>query len=127
MVQVNLNISREVMENIFVTALEGGSNYWFSVCETDKEKIRTSTDPSDSFSVRLFKFIFDNRRLLVVCDAVSGKQLDFLHYSYAHKRIQDLLNSEYRWALISEVEGNGDATSSDIVFQYLCLGEFIYC
>ena len=32
-VSVNLELTRDVLENIFVTALEGGSNYWYLIEE----------------------------------------------------------------------------------------------
>jgi hypothetical protein len=35
-INVTIDVSREVLENIFVTALEGGSNYW---CELSDEAV----------------------------------------------------------------------------------------
>jgi len=32
----------------------------------------------------------------------------------------------YRWALFAEIEEQGDAISSDVVFQYLTMGEVVY-
>lgn len=132
MIQANLkivkevSISREVLENIFVTAMEGGSNHWFDLPESDKEKIRATAHPSDPFSVRVFKHIFDHGRALIVADATNGEYIGALYHKFIQWRIQKLLDSPHKWALLQEIEGNGDATSSDVVFQYLCLEDVIY-
>jgi hypothetical protein len=42
------------------------------------------------------------------------------------ERLQKLANSEDAWALDNELECNGDATSSDVVFQYIVLGEVTF-
>jgi hypothetical protein len=38
----------------------------------------------------------------------------------------DLCSEKNPWSIMSELNEEGDASSSDVVFQYLALGELIY-
>jgi hypothetical protein len=42
------------------------------------------------------------------------------------QRLQDLYNSENRWAIERHINEEGDADSADVVFQYMAMGEAIY-
>jgi hypothetical protein len=42
------------------------------------------------------------------------------------ERLELLANSSDAWALENELKEDGDATSSDVVFQYIALGEVVY-
>jgi hypothetical protein len=42
------------------------------------------------------------------------------------QRLQDLYNSENRWAIERHINEEGDADSADVVFQYITMGEAIY-
>jgi hypothetical protein len=40
--------------------------------------------------------------------------------------LQLLADSSDAWALDNELKEDGDASSSDVVFQYIALGEVVY-
>jgi hypothetical protein len=42
------------------------------------------------------------------------------------ERLQKLADSEDCWALDDELNDKGDANSSDVVFQYITMGEVVY-
>jgi hypothetical protein len=37
-----------------------------------------------------------------------------------------LADSDSKWALEAHLQGQGDADSADVVFQYLAMGELVY-
>ena len=126
MIQVNLNISRDVLENVFVTALEGGSNYWYGLPSHSVAAVKKLTDKSDPLSIRVFKFIFDHKGTLEVFDEDIKQCIGILSYHTVAERLQKMANESYCPSLMEEILESGDATTSDVVFQYLCLGEVVY-
>ena len=126
-INITIDVSREVLENIFITALEGGSNYW---CEFSDEAIDLvyNSVPQDgiaSFSERVFKAVYDGGVKIPIHDAEDGELIGELSKDTFQERLQICANQAL-WALQEERDERGDAASSDVVFQYLTMGEFVY-
>jgi hypothetical protein len=123
-------ISRDVLENVFVTAIEGGSNYWYFINEENHEKIRRAVpiEKEQCFSTALFKAVYDEAFDIDVHDIEDTEEkIGTLSIRTMFERLENLMKDEgYRWALFSEIDEQGDAISSDVVFQYLTMGEVIY-
>jgi hypothetical protein len=121
---------REMLENIFVTAIEGGSNYWYFINDENHEKIRRAVpvEKERAFSVALFKAVYDEAFDIDVHDIEdTDEKVGTLSIRSMFERLENLLLDEsYRWALLAELDDNGDAESSDVVFQYLTMGEVVY-
>lgn len=124
------DISREILENIFVTALEGGSNYWYFINEENHEKMRNAVPPEKerAFSVALFKAVYDEALDIDVHDVENtDDKVGTLSIRSMFERLSNLMKDEnYKWALFAEIDEQGDAETSDIVFQYLTMGEVVY-
>lgn len=120
-------MDRQLLENIFVTALEGGSNYWYHINTANHNKIRkaipTSADPY--FATAMLSAILDQNIEVEVHDAENEDEvLGVLKTSTMEERLNTLQKSpNYCWALDAEENGEGDAETSDIVFQYLVIGD----
>lgn len=128
---VNKEVSREVIENIFVTALEGGSNYWYFLSEDAIKKIRkavpASVDPY--LSTAMPKAILDFGVDVDINDIEDEDEvLGTISAKTMANRLQELSKDKnYKWALEAEIDEDGmDATSSDIVFQYLAFGDVLF-
>ena len=127
---IKKEISRDVLEDIFVTALEGGSNYWCHFPASSKKLIRDAVPKEQEkyFSIAVLKAVLDHNVIVPVHDAEN--ELDIIGHISNHtmqKRLNDLANDEgLKWCLDAELSGNGDAETSDVVFQYLSMGEYIY-
>ena len=123
-------ITREILENIFVTAIEGGSNYWYFINEENHEKMRRAVPPEKerAFSVALFRAVYDEALDIDVHDVEDTEEkIGTLSIRSMFERLDNLMKDEdYRWALFAEIEEQGDAISSDVVFQYLTMGEVVY-
>jgi hypothetical protein len=127
--KLEIELSREVLEDVFVTALEGGSNYWYFLSDYTCKKIRSvvSRDEDPYMATAMLKAILDHGIEVAINDVESEEEeIGWISKETMQERLQDLYNSDYRWALESHMEGNGDSESADIVFQYLAIGEAVY-
>lgn len=128
-IKINQTVSREVFEDIFVTAIEGGSNYWYFLGDDATEAIRKAVPKSEEpyLSVAITKAIFDHGVVVPVRD-VEDETLIIgnIDIKTIPERMQKLSDSEHSWALDAHLAGEGDADSADIIFQYLTMGEVVY-
>lgn len=122
-----LDVPRNVIENIFVTAIEGGSNHWYFVGDEAHEAIRNAVPVEDepSFSMALLKAVLDYGVKVDIHDIENENTLlGTISRSTIYERLWGLFYDEgYDWALDAELNENGDADTSDIVFQYIVMGE----
>ena len=128
-ITINQSISREVLEDVFVTALKGGSNYWYYLPEESIKAIRKAVPKSEDpyLSTAILKAILDHDVKVLVNDAEQEDELiGIVSKSTIQARLQLLSDSDSRWALESHVREDGDASSADVVFQYLAMGEVVY-
>jgi hypothetical protein len=128
-ITIKQTINREVLEDVFVTALEGGSNYWYYLPEESIKAIRDAVPKSEDpyLSTAILKAILDHDVKVLVNDAEQEDELiGVVSKSTMQARLQLLSDSDSRWALESHVREEGDASSADVVFQYLAMGEVVY-
>ena len=122
--------TREILENIFVTAIEGGSNYWYFINEENHEKIRRAipVEKEKCFSTALFRAVYDEAFDIDVHDIEdTDEKVGTLSIRTMFERLESLMKDEgYKWALFAELDEQGDAISSDVVFQYMTMGEVVY-
>jgi hypothetical protein len=126
---INQSIDRDTLENIFVTALEGGSNYWYYLPHESILAIREAVPKSvDAYlSTAILKAILDHDVDVQICDAEDEDDVvGLISKSTMQERLQTMWNSPNRSILQAEIDGEGDADSSDVVFQYIAMGEVIY-
>jgi hypothetical protein len=56
----------------------------------------------------------------------EDEQIGLISLETMQQRLQDLYNSDNRWAIERHINEEGDADSADVVFQYMTMGEAIY-
>ena len=62
-----------------------------------------------------------------VCDAEDEDEVvGLISKSTMQKRLQKMWDSPNRSILQAEIDGQGDADTSDVVFQYIAMGEVVY-
>jgi len=121
---------RDILENIFVTALEGGSNYWYFLPSKEVKKIRKEVHKTDepALSVAMFMAIFDKGVEVAIHDIEDPEEcLGTLSRASIMESLNVLADNEnFRsfWEL--ELNEDGDAESSDVIFQYLVMGEIVF-
>lgn len=132
---IDKDVPSEVIENIFVTALEGGSNYWYYLDDAEIKKVRevVPKDVEECLSVAIFKAVYEHGITVAVHDKENYNEdeddnevLGELSMTTMADRLQRLINDGNGWALLLELDENGDADSSDAIFQYLVMGEVVF-
>jgi hypothetical protein len=128
-IKIETIVPREVLENVCITSLEGGSNYWYYLSSNAIKIIRNAVPKSvDSYlSTAILKAVLDHNVEVPINDVEDEEEIiGYLSAKTLQERIQALANSDDSWALHNELKEEGDASSSDIVFQYMVLGEVVY-
>jgi histidinol phosphatase-like PHP family hydrolase len=128
-IKIIQGVSREVLEDIFVTALEGGSNYWYYLPHESIEAIRKAVPKEEDpyLSTAILKAILDHDVKVAINDADDETEVvGVITRGTMQARLQLLAESRMKWALDAHLKEVGDAESADIVFQYLAMGEVVY-
>ena len=127
--KLEIELSREVLEDIFVTAIEGGSNYWYFLSKDAVKRIRqaVSREQVPYLSVAMLNAVLDHGVAVPINDVENEEDIvGWISIETMQQRLQDLYNSENRWAIERHINEEGDADSADVVFQYMAMGEAIY-
>jgi hypothetical protein len=121
---------RDILENIFVTALEGGSNYWYLLPSKEVKKIRQAVPKSEepALSVAMFMAIFDKGIEVAIHDVENPEDcLGTISHDSIIQRINELeVHGHYRKFWYLELNEGGDAETSDVIFQYFVMGEIVF-
>lgn len=138
-IKINVGIPKERLETVCITALEGGSNYWYYLSDGARELIRSvvPTEKNPYISSAILEAALDHGVRIPIHDledyqeAEDGEDetepIGWLDRDTIQERLQKLYDDTgYRWALENELNEEGDATSSDVVFQYMVLGEVVF-
>lgn len=128
-IKIIQGVKREVLEDIFVTAIEGGSNYWYFLPDSSIKKIRKAVSKEEDpyLSTAILKAILDHNVKVPINDAENEDEvIGVITRGTMQARLQLLADSSNKWALERHIKEEGDAESADIVFQYLTMGEVVY-
>ena len=127
-ITINQKIDRQVLEDIFVTALEGGSNYWYYLSEEAIKLIRKAVPKSEDpyLSTAILKAIEKGVEVPINDAEDVDEVIGTISLKTMNERLQKLADSKNRDALVSHINENGDGDSADIVLQYLAFGEIVY-
>jgi len=127
-IEVKQKISQEVLEDIFVTALEGGSNYWYFLSEEAVKMIREAVPKSEDphLSTSILKAILKGVNVPINDAENEDDVIGTISLDTMQERLQKLADSKNKTALIRHIEEEGDADSADTIFQYLAFGEIVY-
>lgn len=128
---IQREVSRDVLENIFITALEGGSNYWYYINPENCKKIRDAVSREDEkdFSIAFAKAVLDKDisvEIHDIEDMENDEPIGVINDDSILSGLQTMVDEGDGWALFDEIAEQGDATSSDMCFQYMALGEVVY-
>jgi hypothetical protein len=127
-ITINQEIKREVLEDIFVTALEGGSNYWYYLSEEAIKLIRDAVPKSEDpyLSTAILKAIEKGVEVPINDAEDEEEVLGTISLKTMQERLQKLSRSGNSDALMAHIKEEGDGDSADIVFQYLSFGEIVF-
>jgi len=144
-VEMKVNLPIESVEEVLITALEGGSNYWYHMGGEDKstkwlegqiEKGKLKRNESIHYmwmdalfqgsphpiNIYDIEEVYEYEQALEECEPIGKLTLANI------KKGLKLAQTEYPkfYAQHFPKYNNGDATSSDVIFQLITLGEIVY-
>jgi hypothetical protein len=123
---VMLPIAYQTMEDLFVTALEGGSDYWCQFSDESYDAVRDAV-PNGSFSEATWKAISEFDVKIRIYDAESGDMLGLLTRELITQRMVSMHEDKgVLSCMINILNEDFDATDADVVFQYLLMGEIVF-
>ena len=128
-IKITKTISREIVEDVFVSALEGGSNYWYYLPADSIIAIRKAVPKSEDpyLSTAILKAILDHDVKIPINDVENEDEvIGIITRGTMQARLQLLADSPNKFALEAHMNEEGDAGSADVVFQYLTMGEVVY-
>lgn len=105
-------ISKEKIEDIIITALEGGSNYWYTLInESSTEEVLNKINAGENVMV------FDQED--------PDTLLGLLNQKSIQKGIQQSIY-ENSYLIANVIEDNWDANDADCLFQYFVMNEIVF-
>ena len=127
-ITINQEIKREVLEDIFVTALEGGSNYWYYLSDEATKLIRNAVPKSEDpyLSTAILKAIEKGVDVPINDAEHEDEVIGTISLKTMQERLQKLSRSANSDALMAHIKEEGDAETADVVLQYLAFGEIIF-
>ena len=127
-ITINQEIKREVLEDIFVTALEGGSNYWYYLSDEATKLIRDAVPKSEDtyLSTAILKAIERGVEVPINDAEDEDEVIGTISLKTMQDRLQKLSRSANSDALMAHIKEEGDADTADVVLQYLAFGEIVY-
>lgn len=120
--QIKLKLSYERLEDVFVGALEGGSNYWYFLSDKAIDIIRekVSKDEDKYLSTAMLKAIMRGAQVPINYAENEDEVLGVISLLTLRDSLQKC--AEERPDLIQAViDENDDACTADCIFQYLVL------
>ena len=127
-ITINQEIKREVLEDIFVTALEGGSNYWYYLSDEATKLIRNAVPKSEDpyLSTAILKAIEKGVDVPINDAEHEDEVIGTISLKTMQERLQKLSRSANSDALMAHIKEEGDADTADVVLQYLAFGEIVF-
>ncbi len=124
--QVKLNLEYETFEDIIVTALEGGSNYWYILGDIKGCPLPDEM-PEKAPSERIAFGLWHNKdaEVYIHDNEMDTELLGILTYDSVRERMQ-LATINHLSELESMISGDFDAWTADTLFQVLVMGEVTF-
>ena len=118
-------ISYDLFEGIMVTALEGGSNYWYmlDLNDTGVSKEKYAGEP---LSVKVAKMIWYDRINLRVMDKEDEDVILGEVNIATIKTAFEKICSQYPETYLNLIQENYDADDADVFFQIATMGEVTF-
>lgn len=117
------------LSDVLITALEGGSNYWYTLSESADEKLehikREFRKENLATSEYFVKGVMAGESFEIL-DMENDDVLGEINKESCLKAIQTMIEGVYRSQILSMLNENFDAEDADIFFQFAVIGEIVY-
>lgn len=125
-IQIEYTITEDMVENVIVSALEGGSNYWYFVDVEDFEQ-DLPTKNGKALTERISEAVYKNPSFKMPVYDVEDEE-DVLGY-LSQKNLRrglELCAKDYPEVFKRLTDDEIDAEDADIIFQLTVMGEITF-
>lgn len=116
---IEMNLEKDQIESLLVSAFEGGSNYWY--------RIEKRVNPKDK-NKDCYETVF-NGDGLIVSDINGANRGESVRKVLNNLTVQSGLQTmakKYPWHFVNVVSDNADAETGDVFLQCCLFEEIIY-
>lgn len=119
-----IQITRDDFESIIVTALEGGSNYWYSLGEGIPPKDENNTP----LSVRIANKLFDDPEYKLAVHDIEDEEGEPLGYISQQSLLDAYGIIAQKWPhhFSDMTSDDYDAITADVFFQVAVMGDIVF-
>lgn len=118
-------ISYDLFEGILVTALEGGSNYWYML-DLNDVGVPPWKYAGESLSIKVAKMIwYDRINIRVLDKEEEGVLLGEVNIATIKTAFEKIC-SQYPETYLNLIQENYDADDADVFFQIATMGEITF-
>ncbi|MFP8488801.1 hypothetical protein ACKGJO_06835 [Gracilimonas sp. Q87] len=119
------DIFEENLENLIVTAIEGGSNYWYWLTKEATDIIReNATDNTDPLSVKLCRAI-ESGHIIPIHKKSDKTEVGAINMASAKNAFKKLHNN-YPERSARVITGGYDANDADVWFQLAVMNKIVF-
>lgn len=120
-------LTPDQIETLMVSALEGGSNYWYDIQKKSCDAIRNATTEmkGQPFVMRMIAAI-EKGVAVEIHDIEDESTLLGTLTAESWAKGEDLMIQTAVQHFADAVAGNDDATTGDVFFQLALMGEVVY-
>ena len=126
--KLKVELSDELIIDIIVTALEGGSNYWYWI--EDFEHIKNLFPPTERQitprSIIIAKAIVEKKAHLKIYEIDDNNELLGILNEESIKEAFLIMSKEYPMVYSKIIIGEYDASDADVFFQLAVMKKLVY-
>jgi hypothetical protein len=127
-ISIKKTIKKQILENVIIGALEGGSNYWYCIGDVDKTNFRRGISMAENIAEQLYTNTEFKIPIYDIESAEDPEEMDFLGdvTNASVVKAFELMADKYPEFLERILDESGDADDDDVFFQLATMGEVIY-
>ena len=124
--KMTMPVSYDVFENIIVTALEGGSNYWYLLGDLDPVRAwcKKNDIKNEPMSIKISKALFNDSEFML--DVYDAENEDDVLGTITQASLLNAMALHPEEALKFINEDDYDAWTADTLFQTAVMGEVVF-
>lgn len=122
---MSVNFSDQLREDLLVTALEGGSNYWYLFRDKDAEDVLSKTEKGSPFSIRVWQYIKEGN-VLEVYDLEDEEELLGVFSLQSIEEGEKIMFENFFSHYSDAKEESWDAETADVWFQVCLMKDVVF-
>jgi len=121
-----MKLNDKARENLIITALEGGSNYWYLIDEKNTKLISEhKTEEKPCLSEAFFTAIQKGKTIEIFDIENENEKLGEINLE-SIKKAEEILLKDYQYIFANILKEEDDANDADIWFQLAVMGEVVF-